>query len=119
MISETTIFGIAMGALFLAMILFVIFGQVTVRRLRKNPATKNELGIEFASGWDIFNVAGALALPKWLNRKLRNTPLSSLYADAELLDKHTNAFDKILARLFYFLWSFSIITIIILAILDS
>jgi len=42
---------------FIAGFLFVLFGQITVRKLRKNPATKNELGVEFLSGWDIINVA--------------------------------------------------------------
>lgn len=109
----------SMGAFFIAMILFVIFGQVTVRKLRKNPETKDELGIEFASGWDIINVAGALAMPRWLNRKLRNTPLSYLYANADLLDKSTNTFDRILAALFYWMFVSSVLVIITLAILDG
>jgi len=57
-----------MGALFLAMLFYIILGQITVRKLRKNPKTKNELGVEFVSGWDILNVAGALAMPRWINR---------------------------------------------------
>ena len=109
----------SMGAFFIAMILFVIFGQVTVRKLRKNPETKDELGIEFASGWDIINVAGALAMPRWLNRKLRNTSLSYLYANADLLDKSTNTFDRILAALFYWMFVSSVLVIITLAILDG
>jgi len=54
-----TLSAIPAAAGFVAWILFIIFGQVTVRKLRKNPETKHELGIEFASGWDIFNVASA------------------------------------------------------------
>ena len=109
----------SLAALFLAMILFVLFGQITVRKLRKNPKTKDELGIEFASGWDILNVAGALALPRWLNRKLRNSPLSYLYADADILDKNTNTFDRILATIFYGLFVFSGITLILLTVLNT
>lgn len=108
-----------MGAFFIAMILFVIFGQVTVRKLRKNSETKDELGIEFASGWDIINVAGALAMPRWLNRKLRNTSLSYLYANADLLDKNTNTFDRILAALFYWMFVSSVLVLMTLAILDG
>lgn len=119
MSTETALFSIALAAMFVAMILFVLFGQVTVRRLRKNPETKNILGLEFASGWDILNVAGALFWPKWLNKKLRNTPLSFLYADAEIIEKHTNLFDKILARTFYFLWISSITVVFCLAIANS
>lgn len=116
---ELTLFAFSMAALFIAMILFVIFGQVTVRKLRKNPETKDELGIEFASGWDILNVAGSLAMPRWLNRKLRNTPLSYLYANADLLDKNTNTFDRILAAVFYWMFVSSILVLMVLAILDG
>ena len=47
--------GIVFFFILISMVLYVIFGQVTVRKLRKNPETKHELGVEFASGWDIFN----------------------------------------------------------------
>ena len=116
---ESTLFGIALIELFLAMILFIVFGQVTMRKLRKNPKTKNELGLELASGWDILNVAGSLFWPKWLNKKLKNTPLSSLYADADILNKHVNLFDKLLAKVFYFFWATSILIIMTLAILSG
>ena len=109
----------SLGALFLAMIFYVIFGQVTVKKLRKNPNTKNELGIEFASGWDILNVAGALAMPRWLNRKLRNSPLFYLYADADILDNNTNFLDRVLATIFYVLFVFSGATLILLTVLDA
>ncbi len=104
---------------FLAIILFVIFGQLTVRKLRKNPETKNELGIEFMSGWDIFNVAGALALPRWLNRKFKKSSLSAISANAELLEKHTNLFDKVLAVLFYVLWVVSVVSMLVLIALEK
>ncbi|WP_236701395.1 hypothetical protein [Thalassomonas viridans] len=45
-------------------IFFVLFEQITVRKLRKNPKTKDVLGLEFMSGWDILNTAQALAMPK-------------------------------------------------------
>ncbi len=101
------------------MILFVLFGQITVRKLRKNPETKSHLGLEFVSGWDIINVAKALALPKWLNDKLEGTPLFFLYADSDLLYKHTTKFDRILARLFYSLLYVAGSSIIMLTILDK
>jgi len=50
--------------MFLTAILYVIFGQVTVKKLRKNPKTKDALGLEYVSGWDIINVAQALAIPR-------------------------------------------------------
>ncbi len=115
---EFILFTMVMVTLFPAMILFVVFGQVTVRKLRKNSETKDKLGIEFSSGWDILNVAGALALPRWLNRKLRDSPLSSLYANADILDRNTNAFDRILATLFYMLFVFSGSTMILMVLLE-
>ena len=63
---ESLLFGLGMGGVFLTCILFVVFGQVTVRRLRKNPLTKEGLGIEFASGWDILNVAARFLHPNGL-----------------------------------------------------
>lgn len=100
---EFILFTILLVAVFLTMILFVLFGQVTVRKLRKNPETKNDLGIEFVSGWNIINVAKALAIPQ----KLKDSPLSALYTNVELLHKHTNAFDRTLAILFYWVLIFS------------
>jgi len=117
--TELLLFTCVLGVFFIALIIFVIFGQVSVRKLRKNPKTKDELGIEFVSGWDILNVAGALAMPRWLNRKLRNTPLSNLYADADILDKHTNTFDRILATLFYWMFVSAILAIVSLTILSN
>ena len=60
---EGLLFACGMAGSFLTIVLYVIFGQVTVRELRKNPETKEKLGIEFVSGWDILNVAGALSTP--------------------------------------------------------
>lgn len=48
----------------LSAILYVAFGQITVRKLRKNPKTKDALGLEYASGWDIINVAQVFAFPR-------------------------------------------------------
>ena len=101
-------------------ILFLIFGQVTVRKLRKNPETKHELGIELLSGWDIFNVAQALSLPKSVMQKIRNNPQggSVFFANYELLYEYTTVFDRLLARVFYWLWMSSAFALIILMVLD-
>jgi len=64
------------------MVFFILFGQITVRKLRKNPDTKERLGIEFISGWDIINVAQALSIPRAWRRKLKSSPLSALYANS-------------------------------------
>ncbi|MFV8783968.1 hypothetical protein ACNKU7_16230 [Microbulbifer sp. SA54] len=90
--------------LLLGWILFVIFGQVTVRKLRKNPETKDYLGIEFLSGWDIFNVAQALATPRKFHKILERGKLSALSAKTDILRKHTNKLDRFLAIIFF--WVF-------------
>ena len=36
----------AVAIMMVALIFFVLFGQITVRRLRKNKATKESLGFE-------------------------------------------------------------------------
>ncbi len=100
MSSTETVVGVLIAVIFVVMILYVLLGQITVRKLRKNPETKNELGMEFVSGWDIINVAQALAIPAFIIRRFKDTPLSFLYANAELLIKHTNKFDRVLAFIF-------------------
>lgn len=103
----------------IAAILFVLFGQITVRRLRKKEETKNKLGVEFASGWDILNVAQALALPKSITRKLAKSPIAGFYADREILEKNTTSFDRFLAKLFWFLYVFSVISMLIFIAANS
>lgn len=99
---ETKLFGIVFIFMLLACITFVAFGQVTVRKLRKNPESRDSLGSEFASGWDILNVAGALCRPKWLSARLRRSSLSFLAADANVIHQHTNKLDRCLGRVFFF-----------------
>ena len=100
-------------------ILFVAFGQLTVKRLRKNPATKNALGIELASGWDIINVAQALSIPKSWRKKLERSPLSSIYANSDLLFEHTSKFDQILGALFYWFLTITGLSGALLVLLDA
>lgn len=114
-----TAFSITLFVFVISLMLFVLFGQTTVRKLRKNPATKDELGMAFMSGWDILNVAGALALPRWLNQKLRNTPLAVMYANADLLDRFTNKYDRALATVFYISCAGSLFAIVLLMVLDE
>ena len=102
------------GAGFLVCILYVAFGQITVRKLRKNPVTKECLGVGLVSGWDILNAAEALALPKALTDRFEASPLSAMFANADLLREHTNAFDRVLAALFFWLFIFTGISTVLL-----
>jgi hypothetical protein len=99
-------------------VLFVAFGQLTVRKLRKNPATKYALGVEFYSGGDIFNVAGALSRPAWITKRFKASRLCFLAADADVLYQHTTRFDRVLARVFWFTWTISGIFIIIISLMN-
>ncbi|VAX33195.1 hypothetical protein MNBD_NITROSPIRAE01-1540 [hydrothermal vent metagenome] len=114
-----SILSVILGGIFLAMIFLVLFGQITVRKLRKNPEIKGILGVNFVSGSDIFSVAQALWLPQSMIRKIQKSRLSFLYADSELLYKHTTVFDRILARIFYTTFVISGVSMIILVILDA
>jgi hypothetical protein len=102
----------------LAAIMYVIFGQVTVRKLRKNPETKDKLGIEYVSGWDIINVAQSLSIPRAWSKKLESSPLSTIYAHSELLFKNTTLIDRLLGATFYWLLLTSGLMMMCLALLD-
>lgn len=106
--------------MFFSLFLFVFFGQVTVRKLRKKTETKDALGLEFASGWDIFNVAQALSLPRSWARKLEKK--GQFYGDgvvarSDLLYEHTNKFDRFLARTLFWLSYFGLFTMLIFILL--
>lgn len=110
---EELIFALGFFGGVLSLVFYVLFGQITVRRLRNNPETKGSLGIEFASGWDIFNVAQALSLPRFITRKLAESPMASFYANRDALDKSTNLFDRGLANIFYWMLVLSIVLLFI------
>ena len=118
MTTEDAVFAAILLIMLISALLYVLFGQVTVRKLRKNPETKRELGVELASGWDILNVAQALSLPKTVIRRMEKSPLYFLEADANTLYKHTNVFDRILARVFYWMFMTSGLSGAILGILS-
>lgn len=100
-------------------ILYVAFGQLTVKKLRKNPATKDILGFEYMSGWDILNVAQAFAFPKSWSQKLESSPLSFFHAKASELHKYTNKFDRLLGFLLYWLLTASGLSCVLLVALNS
>lgn len=101
------------------MMLFLLFSQLTVRKLEKNPQTRDELGFEYISGWNIINTAQALAMPNVLIKKIDKSPLASFFADSESLNRNTNKFDKILAIIFYWLFIFSGMFAAVLVLLNS
>ena len=82
-------------------IIYIVFGQVLVRKLRKNKITKNSLGLEFVSGWDILNVAFSLSYPVWMRQVAKKSPISFLEADYDAIYPYTTRFDRILAKIIY------------------
>jgi len=116
---ETTLAILGFGGSFVAAILFLAFSWTTVRKLKKKPETKDGLGFEYVSGWNILNAAQALSIPRFITKKFKSTALSFLYADADLLYHHTNKFDKLLARFFYLVYITAGLSLILLVILKS
>ena len=116
---KLSLLGLIMLIIIFDLMLFVIFGQKTVRKLRKNPDVKDALGIEFISGWDIVNVMSALSLPRKLTRKFKETIIAPMEADADLLYRYTTRFDRILAKLIFFSMAFSVLGLFILMLLDK
>ena len=111
--------GILIAAALIVSILYIAFGQLTVKRLRKNPKTKDALGLEYVSGWDIINVAQALALPKGWSNKLEERSLSFMHAKASLLLENTNKFDRFLGAVFYWLLIITGLSSVLLVLLNS
>lgn len=106
---EFVLFSVVLGSCFIAMILILIFGQVTVRKLKNNPETRDALGFEYMSGSNILNVVRALAMNGARAKNSNKNKMSFLYANEDILKKHTTKFDRILARILYYcIWFFMI-----------
>ena len=82
-------------------ILFVVFGEVTVRRLRKDLQVRRQMGYEFFPGWDIVNVAVALSWPRRLVRWLDRGVFRGFRANLETMYRNTSPLDRMLARAFH------------------
>ncbi|BBA36162.1 uncharacterized protein sS8_4232 [Methylocaldum marinum] len=110
---------LALGGIgiFFSCILYVLFGQLTVRKLRKNPNMKGRLGVEFVSSYDILNVASALSAPKWFRERASRSTLSYLAADYQALYQNTTLFDRIFARVFWGIFLVSNLYTLLLLIL--
>jgi hypothetical protein len=114
----STLLGICFLFVLIGWVLFVLFGQITVRRLRKNPETRDKLGLEFASGWDIFNVAGAMCRPQWLSERLRRSTLSFTAADERPIYENTNWFDRLLGRTMFIMMMGAVAVMLVLILLN-
>lgn len=114
----SNLLGICFLFVLIGWVLFILFGQITVRRLRKNPVTRNRLGLELASGWDIFNVAGAMCRPQWLSNRLRHSTLSFTAADERPIYENTNWFDRLLGRTMFIMLMGAVSVMMVLILLN-
>ncbi|MDN3640872.1 hypothetical protein QWY82_18880 [Simiduia curdlanivorans] len=110
--------GLLIAAALIVGILYLAFGQLTVKKLRKNPKTKDLLGLEYVSGWDIINVAQALAFPSKWSEKLGKSSLSFIYANEKVLAENTTKFDRLLGSAFYWLLIITGLSSALLALLN-
>lgn len=110
----SSLLGICVLFILIGWFLFILFGQITVRKLRKNPETRDQLGLELASGWDIFNVAGAMCRPRWLSDRLRRSPLAFTAADERPIYENTNWFDRLLGRTMFTMMMGAVLAMMIL-----
>ncbi len=116
---EKTLFVIFLVGCLLSAVLYVVFGQVTVRKLRKNPNTKELLGMEFISGWDIINVAKAFSLPRSWMLKVEKSKFAFMYANSSTLFENTSIFDRVLGCIFYWTLTLSGLLGAFFALLNS
>jgi hypothetical protein len=115
----TMLVGVMIAASMVSGVLYVAFGQITVRKLRKNPKTKDLLGVEYASGWDIINVAQSFSFPRAWAKKVENSKFSFMYANATALYENTTKFDQVLGFVFYWVLTISGLASALLILLDS
>ena len=116
---EKTLFVIFLVGCLRSAVLYVVFGQVTVRKLRKNPNTKELLGMEFISGWDIINVAKAFSLPRSWMLKVEKSKFAFMYANSSTLFENTSIFDRVLGCIFYWTLTLSGLLGAFFALLNS
>lgn len=95
------LFLLAMGGTLLSFLMSGVFAVVTVRKLRKNPQTRSQLGMPLYPGGQIPNVAAAITLPRRYTRWARAGPVGDLFADCDAVYAHTTQFDRWLARIFF------------------
>jgi hypothetical protein len=117
---EAIIFLSLILAVMLTGILFVAFGQVTVRKLRKNPATRDALGFEHIGGADIATAAFSLLVPKSLWFRYRQRREEGWPApDPGLLRQHMSKLDQILGKTLASIWLATMLAFFVYACAES
>ncbi len=106
-------------SLILTVIFFIIVNLKIVRKLKKNPTTKNELGLSLVWGWGALTVSQALFFSKKRMTEMRSRSHGYMFANYELVHQHTSKLDKILAGIFTFFYLLSAISLLISIVLDQ
>ena len=86
-----------------------VFGCITVRRLRRNPALRDLLGWQPLPGFATLNASFALSASRSLVRMLEISPLRALSADPAALHRHTAPWERRLAR---FAWRSLLLSVV-------
>ena len=77
------------------------------------------IGVEFISGHDAFKVGQSLTFPRFTEKRTITPEGREFNINPTLLYKHTTAFDRVLARIFYMLTIVSTAIIIPLALVHA
>ena len=104
--------------IFFSIILFLLFSAIIVRPLRKNPKTRDHLGITPLEVMKVLRVASALSLPKKLQLKMENGYLGAMCANSEILKKHTSTFGKLFANILFFFANLTVVLLLACAFID-
>ncbi len=102
-----------------AWILFFFINFTTVRRLRKNPITKDGLGFHLFWGWYALNMSLALFVSKKRMIKRRSHSDGYLFADPDLMRQYTTPFEKIICKLLIVTGLFGVLGLLIFGLLDD
>ncbi|MCF6325448.1 MAG: hypothetical protein L3J89_14215 [Gammaproteobacteria bacterium] len=85
--------------LIMIVILFFIINIKTVRRLRKNPITRDELGFHLVWGWYAITISLVLFVPNERMAKRRSYSDGFLFANQDLVAQYTTPFEKVICKL--------------------
>ncbi|VAW86245.1 hypothetical protein MNBD_GAMMA17-1010 [hydrothermal vent metagenome] len=96
---ESIIPWVVMLPAIMAWILFLFINIKTVRRLRKNPITRDELGFHLVWGWYAITISLTLFVSKERMAKRRSYSDGFLFANQDLMAQYTTPFEKVICKL--------------------
>ncbi len=112
------VYSVIFSSMIVSWILFFIINIKTVRRLRKNPITKNELGFHLFWGWYALNISETLLFSKEWTIRRRNSSNGYMFANYDLVHQYTTPFEKVICKLCIILSLFSVLGLLTIEILS-